>query len=59
MKIVGTEGDQLSFALVEPISSVISSLTILMTCWLGVREDSTSVPTQRSVTLRMKSFATA
>ena len=59
MKIVGTEEDQLSRALVLPISSVISSLTILMTCCPGVREERTSVPTQRSVTFRMKSLATA
>ena len=34
-----------SRALVPPISAVSSSLTILMTCWAGVRLSSTSVPT--------------
>ena len=37
-------------AFAPPIRAVSSSLTILMTCWAGVRLSSTSAPTARSVT---------
>ena len=41
-----------------PSASIITSLTILTTCWPGVTEDSTSEPTARSRTLAMKSRTT-
>ena len=41
-----------------PSASIITSLTILTTCWPGVTEDSTSAPTARSRTLAMKSRTT-
>ena len=47
-----------TFAFVPPMSFVISSLTILMTCWPGVRLSSTSAPTARSVTAFTKLLTT-
>jgi hypothetical protein len=47
-----------SLALVAPMRAVISSLTILMICWPGVRLSRTSAPTARSVTFFTKSFTT-
>ena len=41
-----------------PSASIITSLTILTTCWPGVTEASTSAPTARSRTLAMKSRTT-
>ena len=46
---------QRSSAFAPPIRAVSSSLTILMTCWAGVRLSSTSAPTARSDTLATKS----
>ena len=56
--MVGTLGDQVSRAFSVPIRAVISSLTILMTCWAGERLSSTCWPTQRSVTRLQKSLTT-
>ena len=41
-----------------PSASISTSLTILTTCWPGVTEDSTSLPTARSRTLATKSRTT-
>ena len=41
-----------------PSASIITSLTILTTCWPGVTEPSTSAPIARSRTLAMKSRTT-
>ena len=56
--MVGTRDDQVSRAFSVPIRAVISSLTILMTCWAGERLSSTCWPTQRSVTRLQKSLTT-
>ena len=41
-----------------PMEAISSSLTILMTCWPGVSEFMTSVPTARSSTRFTKSLTT-
>ena len=55
---VGGWGAEASLLVSEPIRAMSSSLTILMTCWAGVRESSTSLPMARSVTLATKSLTT-
>ena len=47
MTVGGLEANSIR-AFFPPIRAVSSSLTILMTCWAGVRLSSTSCPTARS-----------
>ena len=59
--IITTVGPLLAMAILAvppPMSFVSSSLTILMTCWAGVRLSSTSEPTARSVTEATNSLTT-
>ena len=58
MMMVGILEEKLMRLSVEPISSVSSSRTILMTCCAGVRLERTSSPTAFSVTFLTKSLAT-
>ena len=58
MIIVGGLSATSSFALVEPMSAMSSSLTILMTCWAGLRLCKISCPTAFSDTSAMNFLAT-
>ena len=58
MTTVGPLLAMVSLAVPPPIRFVSSSLTILMTCWAGVRLSSTSVPMARSVTVATNSLTT-
>ena len=58
--ITGTGGLRARFSscACAPIIRVISSWTILMKCWSGEREASTSAPSAFSLTAATKSFTT-
>ena len=57
--IVGGLGEISILLLVPPIIAINSSLTILMTCWVGLSPLSTLSPTAFSDTLATKSLTTA
>ena len=55
---VGPTLEKLILLSLPPIRSVSSSLTILMTCWAGVKLSKTSLPTHFSLTFLTKVFTT-
>ena len=58
MMATGGRPDRSSLGASPPRSAVSSSWTILMTCWAGVRDRSTSSPTARSLICSMKPLVT-